>query len=523
MTKTLDIFIIGGGINGTGVARDAAGRGLSVTLAEMGDLGGATSSASTKLFHGGLRYLEFFEFRLVREALIERENLLAAVPHISWPMRFVLPVHKSMRFEGSTPASKLLTLLMPWMKGRRPAWMIRLGLFIYDNLGGRKILPATTRLDLRHDPAGAPLREKFTTAFEYSDCWVQDARLVVLNARDARARGATILPRTIVTNAKHTGDHWEIETRDQNSGEVALHRAAILVNAGGPWVQDIIENTVETTAQGKVRLVRGSHIVTRKLFEGDKTYFFQGKDGRICFAIPYEDDFTLIGTTDADHDAASTVPECTTSEQEYLCEFVSQYLVDPINTDDIVWHYAGVRPLYDDGAANATAATREYVIKVNQEAGGPLINIFGGKITTYRKLAESVLDEVVKLRPNTSENWTCRVPLPGGDFPVDGVDALLRDFMNRFAFIERRYARRLLRSYGTDCADLLAGCKSLSELGRHFGGDVYQRELDWAIDNEWVQTGEDFLWRRTKRGLYLDTKQRDAVDEYIQARRAKTA
>ncbi len=296
-----DLFIIGGGINGCGIARDATGRGLSVTLAEMNDLASATSSSSTKLFHGGLRYLEYFEFRLVREALIEREVLLSAMPHISWPMRFVLPYHKDMRFESETPTSKLLSLFMPWMKGRRPAWLIRLGLFMYDNLGGRKILPGTSTVDLRSAPEGAPLENRFEKAYEYSDCWIEDSRLVVLNARDAAARGAEILTRTKVQSARSEDGLWHIETVNAETGETRAHKARMLVNAGGPWVGDIIQTKVRVNSREGVRLVRGSHIVTKRLYDHDKCYFFQGTDGRIIFSIPYETDFTLIGTTDAEH------------------------------------------------------------------------------------------------------------------------------------------------------------------------------------------------------------------------------
>lgn len=314
--ESFDLFVIGGGINGCGIARDAAGRGLSVALAEMNDLASATSSASTKLFHGGLRYLEFFEVRLVREALKERETLLRAMPHISWPMRFVLPYHKDMRFEGDTPVSRILSIVMPWMKGRRPAWLIRFGLFLYDNLGGREILPGTTSVDLLSDPVGAPLQDRFVKAYEYSDCWIEDSRLVVLNARDAEARGARIMTRTKVVHVERVSDVWHITTEDQTSGEISVAIARMLINAGGPWVEDIIRNVARINSTEGVRLVRGSHIVTRKLFDHDKCYFFQGEDGRIIFAIPYENDFTLIGTTDSDHPDASIKPECSEAEAD---------------------------------------------------------------------------------------------------------------------------------------------------------------------------------------------------------------
>ena len=333
----VDVFIIGGGINGCGIARDAAGRGLTVTLCEMNDLASATSSASTKLFHGGLRYLEYFEFRLVRESLIERETLLRAMPHISWPMRFVLPYHRDMRFEGETPTARLLSALMPWMKGRRPAWLIRLGLFLYDHLGGRELLPGTRTLHLAGTPEGDALQPRFEKAFEYSDCWVEDSRLVVLNARDAQARGARIMPRTRVVSAARTGDHWTVETETAGTGQSSSHRARVLVNAGGPWAGEIIRTQLRINAPERIRLVRGSHIVTRKLFDHGKCYFFQGTDGRIIFAIPYETDFTLIGTTDTDHPNPSSAPVCTDEEKDYLLDFANRYLRRTITRDDIVW------------------------------------------------------------------------------------------------------------------------------------------------------------------------------------------
>ena len=322
----VDLFIIGGGINGCGIARDAAGRGLSVELAEMNDLASATSSASTKLFHGGLRYLEYWEIRLVREALMERETLLKAMPHISWPMRFVLPYHKDMQFESDTPTSKVLNVLMPWMKGRRPAWLIRFGLFLYDNLGGRQILKGTASLQLAKTPEGGPLQDRFEKAFEYSDCWIEDSRLVVLNARDAAAHGARINVRTKVISAQQVDGIWQVTLEDKDSQTQRLVFARILVNAGGPWVEDVIRNIARVNTTEGVRLVRGSHIVTRKLYDHDKCYFFQGEDGRIIFTIPYETDFTLIGTTDADHDDVNVKPECTAQERDYLVEFASRYL-----------------------------------------------------------------------------------------------------------------------------------------------------------------------------------------------------
>jgi glycerol-3-phosphate dehydrogenase len=512
--EAYDLFIIGGGINGCGIARDAAGRGLKVGLAEMNDLASATSSASTKLFHGGLRYLEFFEFRLVKEALAEREVLLRAMPHISWPMRFVLPYHPDMRFEGGTPTSKLLTTLMPWMKGRRPAWLIRLGLFLYDNLGGRKILPGTSSVDLRNSPEGAPLQDKFRHAYEYSDCWVEDSRLVVLNARDAEARGADIMVRTRVVSAERDGNKWKIVLEDAD-GKREI-RAKMLVNAGGPWVGDIIRQTIHSNSQEGVRLVKGSHIVTKKLFDHGKCYFFQGTDGRIIFAIPYETDFTLIGTTDKDHPDPHVKPECSQEEADYLRAFASQYFRKPIEKDDIVWTYSGVRPLYDDGAKSATAATREYVLKVD-DSGAPLLNVFGGKITTYRRLAEAALEKIAPFFPGVKGPWTAGVPLAGGDFPVDGFDALVAGLKADFPFLDHFWAKRLVRAYGTEAREMLEGAKTAADLGEEFGATITARELDKAIRVEWVRTAEDFVWRRTKLGLRLSEDQIARIDAYIKS------
>lgn len=515
--KITDLFIIGGGINGCGIARDAAGRGLSVTLAEMNDLASATSSASTKLFHGGLRYLEYFEFRLVREALIEREVLLRAMPHISWPMRFVLPFHKDMRFDNDTPTSKLLTTFMPWMKGRRPAWLIRLGLFLYDSLGKRGILPGTSSVDLTTDAAGRPLKSKFKKAFEYSDCWVEDARLVVLNARDAQARGATIMTRTEVLSAARGADHWVVTVKDHASGETREHHAKMLVNAGGPWVADLLRQKLGQNSRETVRLVRGSHIVVPKLFDHGRCYFFQGEDGRIIFAIPYEEDYTLIGTTDADHPNPEVAPECTPEEQDYLVKFASQYFDKPISRDDVVWTYSGVRPLYDDGASSATAATREYVLTLDQ-AQAPLLNVFGGKITTYRKLAEAALAKIGEALPGLSAPWTAGVAMPGGDFLVEDVAKLTAKLAADYPFLSPYATRRLIRAYGLEAWDVLGDAKSPTDLGADFGATITAQELNWAIAHEWVRTGEDFLWRRTKLGLRLDDAQRAAVNDYVVAK-----
>ena len=519
----VDVFVIGGGINGCGIARDAAGRGLSVVLAEMGDLASATSSASTKLFHGGLRYLEYFEFRLVRESLIERETLLRMMPHISWPMRFVLPIAGDMRFESETPTARLLAATMPWMKGRRPAWLIRLGLFLYDHLGGRKILPGTTTVSLRGTPEGEPLEPRFETAFEYSDCWVEDSRLVVLNARDAQARGARIMTRTRVVSAERGRDYWTIETKESESGAIRTHRARVLVNAGGPWAGEIIRGTLRINSPERIRLVRGSHIVTRRLYDHDKCYFFQGTDGRIIFAIPYETDFTLIGTTDAEHPDPSVVPVCTEAEKDYLIGFANRYFRRRISAADIVWTYSGVRPLYDDGASSATAATRDYTLKLDTEGGAALLNVFGGKITTYRRLAEGAVGKIGPCLGMAEGAWTRGVPLPGGDFPVDGVGALVAALRREHPFLTDAWALRLVRGYGTEAGEMLGGARTAAELGRDFGATLTAREVAWLMQKEFARTAEDVLWRRTKLGLRLTADQARVLDAWMEGHRSEAA
>ncbi|MEO9649995.1 MAG: glycerol-3-phosphate dehydrogenase [Roseobacter sp.] len=514
-SEILDLLVIGGGINGCGIARDAAGRGLTVALAEMNDLASATSSASTKLFHGGLRYLEYFEINLVKHALAERDVLLKAMPHISWPMRFVLPYHKGMRFEGSTPTSRILNAIMPWMKGRRPAWLIRFGLMLYDTLGGRSILPGTKTLTLAGSQEGEPLDPKFKKAFEYSDCWIEDSRLVVLNARDAQARGADIMVRTKVVSARRVEDIWEVDLEDTASGHVVTRQARMLVNAGGPWVGDIIQQKVRVNSKEGVRLVRGSHIVTHKLFQHDKCYFFQGTDGRIIFAIPYESDFTLIGTTDAEHPDPSTQPECTPEERDYLIEFANNYFKQEISVEDVVWTYSGVRPLYDDGASSATAATRDYTLKVDDTGGAPILNVFGGKITTYRRLAEDALEKIAPYFPGTSGHWTAGVPLPGGDFGVNGVETLVLRLREDFEFLTHFCALRLVRAYGTEAWDVMAGAETPEELGRNFENGLFEREVLWLIKNEYARTAQDIVWRRNKLGLRMSVAEVAALDVFV--------
>jgi len=498
-----DLFVIGGGINGCGIARDAVGRGYSVALAEMKDFASGTSSAATKLIHGGLRYLEHYEFRLVREALMEREILWAMAPHIIWPMRFVLPFHKG---------------------GIRPAWLIRLGLFLYDHLGGRKLLPATRSLDMRRDPAGKPLKPLFTRAFEYSDGWVDDARMVVLNARDAADRGATILNRSKVTSARREQGAWTIEVKDTESGATRQVRARMLVNAAGPWVDQVLAGAVGKNNVHNVRLVQGSHIVVRRKFDDPRAYFFQNPDNRIIFAIPYENDFTLIGTTDRDYTDDPRNVKISEEETTYLCRAASEYFAEPVRPEDIVWSYSGVRPLFDDGASKAQEATRDYVLKVEGGAGeAPLLNVFGGKLTTYRRLAEHALEKIGETIGTKGPAWTAKSSLPGGDFAATGYEAEVRKLSSAYTFLAEKHARRLVRLYGTKASALLGNAKTAADLGRHFGSDLYECEVRWLMEKEWARHAEDVLWRRTKRGLYLSPEEAAALENYMTTSTASSA
>ncbi|MFG1401530.1 glycerol-3-phosphate dehydrogenase [Xanthobacter sediminis] len=492
-----DLAVVGGGVNGCGIARDAAGRGLSVALFEKGDLACGTSSASTKLIHGGLRYLEHGELRLVREALKEREVLWGMAPHIVRPLRFVLP-HRA---------------------GMRPAWMLRLGLWVYDHLGGHGRLPPTRALDLRRDPAGAALRPGVTRGFEYSDCWVDDARLVVLNARDAADRGARIHPRTPVTGARREGGLWVVSILD--GGEPRTVRARALVDAAGPWVAGV--RAAAGAPQGaRVRLVQGSHMVVRRLFRHDRGYIFQNSDGRIVFALPFEDDFTLIGTTDRDYDGRPEDVAATPEELSYLCAAVNAYFPAPVTPKDAVWTYSGVRPLHDEGTGKAQDATRDYLLTLDLDGGAaPLLTVYGGKITTYRRLAEAALERLAPHVPTKSGPWTAGSTLPGGDFPRQGFETLLAELRRAFPALDAALLRRLARAYGTRAHALLEGVTGKDDLGEGFGAQLSQREVDFLMDTEWAHTADDVLWRRTKLGLRLDIQEAAALATYMALRVAR--
>ncbi|MEQ1497738.1 MAG: glycerol-3-phosphate dehydrogenase [Novosphingobium sp.] len=486
-TELYDLAIIGGGVNGAGIARDAAGRGAKVLLLEAGDLAQGTSSASTKLIHGGLRYLEHYEFGLVRESLKEREALWQIAPHIIHPLRFVLP----------------------HVEGLRPRWLLRLGLFLYDHIGGRKRLAATRTVDLRRHPAGAPLKGGFAAAFEYSDGWVDDARLVALNALDAAEHGATILVQSRLTAAHRDGDSWELKTADRT------FRASALVNAAGPQVLSV-EGLLGDKPDYAMRLVRGSHIVVPKLFDHPYAYFFQLPDGRIFFAIPYQRDFTLIGTTDRDQQSGDPIA-ANAEEIAYLCEGASRYFAKTITPADVVWTYSGVRPLIDDGSGKPEAATRGYRLELSDPArGAPLLSVYGGKITTYRHLAEEAVDKLAARLPALSgKRWTTARPLPGGDFPIDGLEALKADLAAAYRFLGEGDVDRISRAYGTRARVWLGDAQGWQALGRNFGAGLTKAEVDYLCAHEWAHHAEDVLWRRTKLGLRLNKAEQADLTEYL--------
>jgi len=493
MNHILDVFIIGGGVNGAGIARDAAGRGLSVMMCEKDDLAQGTSSRSGKLVHGGLRYLEFYEFRLVREALIEREVLLNAAPHIIWPMRFVLP---------HSP-------------GDRPAWLVRLGLFLYDHLGGRKKLPGTRTLNLHRDPEGAPVQDRYNRGFEYSDCWVDDARLVALNALDAAERGATILTRTRCVSAQRSGDAWEIVLQHTATGEKRTVRAKALVNAAGPWVLDIINQVTHTHSSRSVRLVKGSHIIVPKFWEGQQAYLMQNHDKRVIFVNPYEGDKALIGTTDIPWQGNADAVTADDSEQQYLIDAVNRYFKIKLSASDVITRFSGVRPLFDDGKGNPSAVTRDYVFDLDEQQQLPLLHVFGGKITTFRKLAEHALQKLAPFFPQMGADWTRDATLPGGEIAHADFESFLQQQKERYPWMPHALCKHYARLYGARLPQIIGEATSVAGLGRHFGALLYEAEVRYLVDKEWAQQAEDILWRRTKHRLHLTDAQQQAFADWF--------
>jgi glycerol-3-phosphate dehydrogenase len=498
-----DLAIVGGGINGAGIARDAAGRGLSVLLIEQSDLASGTSSKSTKLIHGGLRYLEFYAFRLVREALIEREVLIGIAPHLTRPLRFVLPHHA----------------------GLRPVWLLRLGLFLYDHLGGRKILPGTEAVDLTHHVVGEPLKREYRQGFIYSDGWVDDARLVVLNAVDAAERGAVVRTRTRLSRAERGGDRWRLVLTARGRRESVTARA--LVNAAGPWVPEAAAHLLRQHSSPHVRLIKGSHIIVPRLFTHDHAYIFQNADNRIVFAIPYEREFTLIGTTDEDFKGDPSVPTASAAEINYLCAAVSAYFRKGVTPDQVVHAFAGVRQLYDDGARSAQNLTREYVLDLVGGPGeAPLLTVYGGKITTYRRLAEAVMGKLgrtFRLAGSSATSWTATVPLPGGDFPHDGIAALATRARGLWPFLTAANAHRLVRAYGTRLDRVLGEARDLHALGERFGEELTAAEVRYVMRHEFAETADDVLWRRSKLGLRVGAGDAARLSRFMEASASRAA
>lgn len=494
--KEFDVFIIGGGINGVGIARDAAGRGLKVCLVEQNDLASATSSASSKLIHGGLRYLENYEFHLVRESLQERETLMAMAPHLIHPMRFILPHHA----------------------GLRPAFILRIGLWLYDHIGGRKKLPATKTLNLQNPAEKSPLKPEFKKAFEYSDCWVDDSRLVVANAVDAAKRGAAILPRHRFVHAEKDGPLWNVEYITPSHTRERV-RCKVVINAAGPWVDLVQEHLpVMSGTVNNMRLVKGSHIVVPKLYDGDRAFTFQGSDGRVVFAIPYRGAYTLIGTTDVPYDGDPARVKIDAKETSYLCALASEYFSTSISPEQVVWAYSGVRPLYDDGEKNASKTTRDYVLELEADhETPPLLSIYGGKVTTYRRLAEDALEKLAPYISHAHKTWTSGTSLPGGDIPGGDFEAFYREMQENYAWLSPTVLRRMCLAYGTDVAQILHTSRAVGELGVHFGAGLYEREVAYLMAQEWAISADDILWRRSKLGLELSAAEQKTLANWMAA------
>lgn len=498
-----DLCVVGGGINGVGIARDAAGRGLSVLLVEAQDLASATSSASTKLVHGGLRYLENYEFKLVRESLGEREILLKSAPHIIWPLKFVLPHDNHLR----------------------PYWMIKTGLFLYDSLGGRKKLPRSDALDFATSTLSDPLKDKYERGFSYSDCWVEDSRLVVLNAMDAYEHGATIMPRTACTYLVPTQDKkgWQVHLQNMLNGDEFLVTAKTVVNAAGPWVRKLLEGsnlTPNTKDQPDyvphVRLIKGSHIVVPQLYVGHHAYILQQEDGRITFTIPYEKKYTLIGTTDVPFSGDASNAEISNEEITYLCEAVNKSFKKKVNASDVVWSYSGVRSLVDDGQETASKVTRDYKLYIDERLGPPILSVFGGKITTYRALAEHAVDRLTTFYPTrTLMPWTAQAILPGGDIMKGDFDAFVKNQAARYTFIPEKLLYRYARSYGTRLSTLLEGVNKMGDMGQDFGDHIYEAEILYLLNYEFAYDVEDILWRRSKLGLHISDETKRTLSEAL--------
>ena len=487
-----DVVVIGGGINGVGIALDAAGRGLSVQLCEMGDLGSSTSSNSSKLIHGGLRYLEYYEFRLVREALAEREVLLSKAPHIMSPLRFRLPHRPHLR----------------------PAWMIRLGLFLYDHLAKRVSLPSSKGIKFQADD---PLIEEIKRGFEYSDGWVDDSRLVILNAMGAKHKGAQIKTRHRCVKAERKDGMWEVEIENQLTGEKEVVNARLLVNAAGPWVSSLFQSALKVQAPKKICLVKGSHIIVPKIHSGKEAYILQNEDGRVVFVTPFEDEYSLVGTTDVVHHGDPLEAKISQEETEYLISVVNGHFKNKISVADIVHTYSGVRPLLDDEADSPQAVTRDYTFEIESDEGkAPLLSVFGGKITTYRKLAEVAVDKIAEFFPRAGSPWTADVPLPGGDFK--NRSQLTKELEAKYPWLPNPQAQRYVRSYGTLAHSFLADARSLDDLGEHFGAGLYAREVDYLIDQEWAVTLPDIIWRRSKLGLELTQTEQTGLKQYLKKR-----
>lgn len=492
-----DLAIIGGGINGIGIARDAAGRGLSVVLLEQGDFAGATSSASSKLIHGGLRYLEQYEFRLVSEALSEREKLLNIAPHIAWPMQFI----------------------MPHVESLRPRWMIKTGLFLYDRLGGRISLPKSQSIRLSNSPYGTALKNNFEHAFRYSDAWVDDARLVLLNAQSAQQHGAVLYPRVSLEHAKRIDGYWQLhlqaDAKHPNPATIPANiKAKILINATGPWVKHLQQRLNISDAQslqGNLKLVQGSHMVVPRCYEGNHAYILQNQDRRVIFMLPYEHDYTLIGTTDTLLQDPDQPPRMTDDEVHYLCDAVNFYLEKPIIPAQAIWRYSGVRPLLDDGSENASKVTRDYTLAVDAPLGeAPMLTVLGGKLTTYRKLAEHALEKLAEFFPDMAADWTHLQPLPGGDIAQGwlGFEAWQQQFMSQYPELDQAWLSYFTRRYGTLSAEILGNVKHMQDLGQYFGGGLYEQEVRYLQEKEWAWQADDILWRRSKAGLHMSEQQR---------------